>query len=118
MTEIKELFMLRAAVASEALKNPDFLDKLRADPSAALSEFTGHDFSRVNIVIAEEDSDEITFPIAKVPEVLTADQLEAVAGGAFFVATAATVGTVAGVVGGAAAGAGAAYTVGKSEDWW
>lgn len=118
MSEIQELFRIRAAIAAEAVKNPDFLAALKSSPSEAISSFTGVDFSHVVINVVEEDGDTLTLPIPKISENLSAEQLEAVAGGAFFVATAATVSTVAGAVGGAAAVTGATYATGKSSGWW
>ena len=119
MSEIKELFRLRTAVASEAVKNPDFLAALKSDPKKAITEFTGVDFDKVKINVVEEDGDTLTLPIPKMSEDLSSDQLEAVAGGAFFAAaTAGTVAACAGAVGGTAAAAGGTYKVGKSSGWW
>ena len=118
MSEIKELFQLRSAVAAEAVRNPDFLASLKSDPQAALKNFTGTDFSGVNISVVEEDGDTIVFPIAKIGEDLTADQLEAVAGGAFFGVTAAAVGAAAACVGAAGTVAATTYTIGKGEGAW
>lgn len=118
MTEIQELFKLREAVAVEAVKNPDFLQSLKTDPQAAIKEFTGVDFSAVNISVVEEDGETLTLPIPKISDDLSADQLEAVAGGAFFVMTAAGVGAAATCVGAAATVAATTYTIGKGEGAW
>ena len=124
MSEIQELFRLRAAVATEAVRNPDFMEALKSDPIKALSEFTGVDYSKVKIKIVEEDGDTITFPVPKLEGDLNADELEAVAGGAGF----GIAGTVALVIAaGKAAGAGAVaagtvgyttYEIGKGEGAW
>ena len=120
-SDFKEVFRLKAAVATEALKNPDFLEKLRSNPQQALSEFTGADFSKVKISIVDEDPDTLIFPILKSSEELTDEQLAAVSGGAFFImatATAASVSAWATAAGAAAAGAAATYTIGKGAGAW
>jgi hypothetical protein len=109
--QLKDLFLIRAAVAEEALKNPDFAMSLKEDPQVALSQFTGADFSGIKITVVEEDEDSLVFPIEKVSDELTADQLESVAGGAFFIgATAAKVAVAVSIAKGvgAVAGGGAA----------
>ena len=116
--ETSEVFKLRQAVATQAIKDPDFLEALKSDPKKALTEFTGTDFSKVNIQIVEEDGDSLVLPIPKVSADLSADQLEAVAGGAFFVATAACVGATAACVGAGAGVAGTTYAIGKGEGAW
>ena len=120
-SEFKEVFRLKTAVAIEALRNPDFLEKLKSDPNSALTEFTGADFSNVKISVVEEDPDTLVIPIAKVSDELTDEQLEAAAGGAVFMITAG----VATAIGAWAAGAGAiaavasvTYSIGKSEGAW
>ena len=117
--ETAEVFKLRQAVATHAIKDPDFLEALKSDTQKALSDFTGSDFSAVDIKVVEEDGDTLVLPIPKISADLSAEQLEAVAGGAFFgFCTAATVSAVAGAVGGSAAAAGGAYAVGKSSGAW
>ena len=117
--ETAEVFKLRQAVATQAIKDPDFLEALKSDPKKALSEFTGSDFSGVNVQVVEEDGDTLVLPIPKISDDLSAEQLEAVAGGAFFgFCTAATVGAVAGAVSGGAAVAGGAYALGKENGSW
>ena len=117
--ETTEVFKLRQAVATQAIKDPDFLEALKSDPKKALSEFTGSDFSGVNVQVVEEDGDSLVLPIPKVSADLSVEQLEAVAGGAFFgFCTAATVGAVAGAVSGSAAVAGGAYALGKENGSW
>lgn len=115
--QLKDLFLIRAAVAEEALKNPDFAASLKANPQAALAELTGTDFSGLKITIIEEDEDTLVFPIEKVSDELTAEQLESVAGGAFFVGVAAAKISVAvkiaGGVGALAGGAGAIWGASK-----
>ena len=116
--ETSEVFKLRQAVATQAIKDPDFLEALKTDPRKALTEFTGTDFSGVNVQVVEEDSDTLVLPIPKISGDLTADQLEAVAGGAFFVmatATAATVSAVATATAAAAAVAATTYAIVDGE---
>jgi len=98
---IKDVFQFRAAVAEEALKNPDFAASLKENPQAALTQFSGTDCSKLKVSIIEEDEDTLVLPIAKVTDELTAEQLEAIAGGAFFAAI--TVSAVCAVVGASAA---------------
>ena len=116
--ETSEVFKLRQAVATQAIKDPDFLEALKSDPKKALSEFTGSDFSGVNVQVVEEDGDSLVLPIPKVSADLSADQLEAVAGGAFFCMTAAAVGATAACVGASAGVAGTTYAIGKGEGAW
>lgn len=116
--ETAEVFKLRQAVATQAIKDPDFLEALKSDPKKALSEFTGSDFSGVNVQVVEEDSDTLVLPIPKISDDLSAEQLEAVAGGAFFCMTAAAVGATAACVGASATVAGGAYALGKENGSW
>ena len=111
-SEISNAFKLRMDVAQKCLEDPDFLVALKADPQGTLTKLTGNDFSKVKVNVVEDDGDTVTFPVIKTTEDLSAEQLEAVAGGAFFCATAAA------AVGGAAAAAGATYTTGKDSGWW
>ena len=117
-SEIQELFRLRTAVAAEAVKNPDFLAALKSDPKKAIKEFTGIDFAEVKINVVEEDGDTLTLPIPKISDDLSAEQLEAVAGGAFFVATAACTAATAACVTATATTAGTTYAIGKGEGAW
>ena len=117
--ETAEVFKLRQAVATHAIKDPDFLEALKSDPKKALSEFTGADFSAIDIKVVEEDGDTLVLPIPKISGDLSAEQLEAVAGGAFFAGiTAAGIGAAAKCVIAAGAVAGATHTVGRGEGAW
>lgn len=89
------------------MEDPDFLAALKSDPQGTLTKFTGNDFSKVKVNIVEEDGETLTFPVAKLPDDLSAEQLEAIAGGAGF----AGVSMVASV-------AAATYTIGKGEGLW
>lgn len=108
-TELSNAFLLRMNVAQKCLEDPDFLEAFKSDPQETLTKLTGNDFSKVRINIVEEDGETVTFPVIKATEDLSAEQLEAVAGGAIFCCAA---------VGGAAAAAGATYTTGKGQGWW
>ena len=119
---VTDLFKLRCLVATEALRNPDFCDDLKADPQSALLAFLGVDFSGVKVSIIEEDADSIVFPIFKLDDDLTAEQLEAIAGGFGFAVfagvTAAGVSAAAATVAATAAVAGVVYTIGSQEGAW
>ena len=120
-SEFKEVFRLKTAVAIEALRNPDFLEKLKSDPNSALTEFTGADFSNVKISVVEEDPDTLVIPIAKVSDELTDEQLEAAAGGAVFMITAGVATAIGAWAAGAAACAAVAsvtYDIGKDQGAW
>ena len=94
-TEISNVFRLRMDVAQKCIEDPDFLEAFKSDPNGTLSKFVGSDCSKLKINIVEEDADTLTFPIAKLESELSIDQLEAVAGGAFFAATVAAVSGIA-----------------------
>ena len=120
-SEFKEVFRLKTAVAIEALRNPDFLEKLKSDPNSALTEFTGADFSNVKISVVEEDPDTLVIPIAKVSDELTDEQLEAAAGGAVFMITTGVATAIGAWAAGAAACAAVAsvtYDIGKDQGAW
>ena len=86
------------AIAQKCIEDPDFLEAFKSDPNGTLSKFVGSDCSKLKINIVEEDADTLTFPIAKLESELSIDQLEAVAGGAFFAVTVAAVSGVAATV--------------------
>ena len=111
-SEISNAFKLRMDVAQKCLEDPDFLVALKADPQGTLTKLTGNDFSKVKVNVVEDDGDTVSFPVIKTTEDLSAEQLEAVAGGAFFCAAAAT------TIGAAATVAGTTYTIGKGEGAW
>ena len=108
-SEIGNAFKLRADVAHKCLEDPDFAAAFKADPQGTLTKLTGNDWSKVKVNIVEEDGDTVSFPLVKTSEDLSAEQLEAVAGGAMFCAAA---------VGAGAAVAGNTYVIGKGEGWW
>lgn len=108
-SEISNAFKLRMDVAQKCLEDPDFLAAFKSDPQGTLTKLTGNDFAKVKINIVEEDGETVTFPVVKTSEDLSAEQLESVAGGAFFCCAA---------VGAAASVAGATYTIGKGEGAW
>lgn len=99
---------VKEEVAAQCVQDADFRAALLKNPKAALAEEYGLEpsfFAKFNVRVVAEEPNElvITIPAAAAEGELSDDQLEAVAGGAAFIAA---VGAVAGVIG-AAAGAGA-----------
>lgn len=116
--ELQDRAAAEAKIAARAMEDEDFRAKLLADPKAAVAEATGLEFpAEVNIVVHEETADTLHMVIPPaIPDELTDDQLEAVAGGAVFAgATAKAVGL--GIAGGAASGATAAGVKKASSGW-
>jgi hypothetical protein len=92
-------------VAAQSVQDSDFRAALLKDPKAALAEEYGLEpsfFAKFNVRVVAEEPNElvITIPAAAAEGELTDDQLEAVAGGAAFIAA---VGAIGGLIGGAAA---------------
>ena len=103
---IKTLSTMREAVASTILDHPELKAELMADPAKFLAKVlpgsSAEALSKLTIKVVDEPMDTLVLPIPCVPEDLSPDQLESVAGGAFF---AAGVGTgLAIAAGGAAVG--------------
>ena len=105
---IKSLSTMREAVASTLLDHPELKDELMADPAKFLAKVlpgsSAEALSKLTIKVVDEPMDTLVLPIPSVPEDLTPEQLESVAGGAAFISGA----VGAAVVGGVAAGAGGA----------
>ena len=105
---IKSLSTMREAIASTILDHPELKDELMADPAKFLAKFlpgsSSEALSKLTIKVVDEPMDTLVLPIPCVPEDLTPEQLESVAGGAAFISGA----VGAAVVGGVAAGAGGA----------
>ena len=99
---------MREAVASTLLDHPELKDELIADPAKFLAKLlpgsSAEALSKLTIKVVDEPMDTLVLPIPCVPEDLTPEQLESVAGGAAFISGA----VGAAVVGGVAAGAGGA----------
>ena len=91
------------AIAQKCIEDPDSLEAFKADPNGTLSKFIGSDCSKITINIVEEDGDTLTFSIPKIADELSTEQLEAVAGGAFFVAAVGSAPAI--IMGGQAMGA-------------
>lgn len=94
---------VKTEVAAQALQDPDFRAALLKDPKAALAEEYGLEpsfFAKFNVRIVAEGENElvITIPAASAEGELTDDQLEAVAGGAAFIAAVAAGAAVASAV--------------------
>ena len=105
---IKSLSTTREAIASTILDHPELKDELMADPAKFLAKVlpgsSAEALSKLTIKVVDEPMDTLVLPIPSVPEDLTPEQLESVAGGAAFISGA----VGAAVVGGVAAGAGGA----------
>ncbi len=92
--EAADLGLFRGILAEEYVKNPDFANAVKEDPQKAISElFPDQDFSEVNFEVITEKPGSLVIPVPEISEDLTVEQLEAVAGGAFFGAI-----TIAGIV--------------------
>tara|TARA_E500000178_G_C16312359_1_gene441095 strand:+ start:54 stop:440 length:387 start_codon:yes stop_codon:yes gene_type:complete len=106
---IKSLSTMREAVASTLLDHPELKDELMADPAKFLAKVlpgaSAEALSKLTIKVVDEPMDTLVLPIPCVPEDLSPEQLESVAGGAFFFATPAAVAVTAAVAGGLASGA-------------
>ena len=104
--ETAESNLFKGLVVEEYAKNPDFAEAIKSDPHKAISElFPGEDFSEVTFETVPEKAGTVVIPLPEIPEDLSAEQLEAVAGGAFFGATIGGVVITSAVVGKAAVGA-------------
>lgn len=104
--ELTERAVAEAKISAMVMDDPALREKLLADPRAALAELAGIEIdASVKVVVHEESADtfHLVIPPA-LPDELSEDQLEAVAGGAAFGVTAKAVGTVAakGAIGGGA----------------
>ena len=103
---IKSLSTMREAVASTILDHPELKAELMADPAKFLAKVlpgsSAEALSKLTIKVVDEPMDTLVLPIPCVPEDLSPEQLESVAGGAFF----AGVGTGLAIAAGGAAVAG------------
>ena len=99
---IKKLSIMREAVASTLLDHPELKDELMADPAKFLGKLfpgiSAEALSNMTIKVVDEPMNSLVLPIPCVPEDLSPEQLESVAGGAVFAAA----------IGGAASGVAAA----------
>jgi hypothetical protein len=106
-------------VAAQAVQDSDFRAALLKDPKAALADEYGLEpsfFAKFNVRIVAEEPNElvITIPAASADGELTDDQLEAVAGGAAFIAA---VGAVAAAVSAAAAAGAVVQSTRAGRRW-
>lgn len=109
-----------AKIAAKAMEDEAFRAKLLSDPKSAIAESTGLEFpAEVNIVVHEETDDTLHLVIPPaIPDELTDDQLEAVAGGAVFIGGKAVGKAVGlGIAGGAASGLAGAGVKKASSGW-
>ncbi len=117
--ETADIGLFRGIIAEECVKNPDFAIAVKEDPQKAVSElFPDQDFSEVNFEVITEKPGSLVIPVPEISEDLTVEQLEAVAGGAFFggIIGAVTVSGIAKGIGIAATIAGGvATTVNQSQ---
>ena len=101
---IKKLSIMREAVASTLLDHPELKDELMADPAKFLGKLfpgiSAEALSNMTIKVVDEPMNSLVLPIPCVPDDLSPEQLESVAGGAVFAV----------VVGGAVSGAAGAAT--------
>ena len=111
---IKSLSTMREAIASTILDHPELKDELIADPAKFLAKVlpgsSVEALSKLTIKVVDEPMDTLVLPIPCVPEDLSPEQLESVAGGAAF-ATVAVGAAVAGGVASGVAGAGTAHAL-------
>ena len=100
---------MREAIASTILDHPELKDELMADPAKFLAKVlpgsSAEALSKLTIKVVDEPMDTLVLPIPCVPEDLSPEQLESVAGGAFFFASAGATAVTAAVAGGVASGA-------------
>jgi len=126
LDEIAErIYRLKKEVALQSMQDDEFRAALLRDAKAALTEEYGlvaHFFDKINIRVSVENPDEIVLviPPKSAGDELTDEQLEAVAGGAAFIAGvaagAAVVSAVAAVGAvGVAAGVGAGTIIQNSR---
>ena len=105
---IKCLSTMREAIASTILDHPELKDELMADPAKFLAKVlpgsSAEALSKLTIKVVDEPMDTLVLPIPCVPEDLSPDQLESVAGGAFFAGVAGVGTGLAIAAGGAAVG--------------
>lgn len=84
--ELTERAVAEAKIAAMVMDDPSLREKLLADPRTALREMAGIEIdASINVVVHEEAADtfHLVIPPA-LPDDLTEEQLEAVAGGAAF----------------------------------
>ena len=105
---------MREAVASTLLDHPELKDELMADPAKFLAKVlpgtSAETLSKLTIKVVDEPMDTLVLPIPCVPEDLSPEQLQSVAGGAAF-ASVAVGAAVAGGIASGAAGAGTAHAL-------
>ena len=106
---IKKLSIIRETVASTLLDHPELKDELTADPAKFLAKLfpsiSAEALSNLTIKVVDEPMDTLVLPIPCVSDDLTPEQLESVAGGAVFFASAGATAVTAAVAGGTASGA-------------
>lgn len=112
--ELETRAAAEAKIAALAMENAEFRGKLLTDPKTALAEVAGLEFpATVQVVVHEETEDTLHLVIPPaIPDELTDEQLEAVAGGAVFAGV--KTATVAGV----AASTGTSVGVGVAASKW
>ena len=109
--EVLHTSLFKGLIFEEYAKNPDFAEAIKEDPKKAISElFPDDDLSEVSFETVIEKPGTVVIPLPDIPEELTVEQLEAVAGGAIFGGALAKVATLktaklvgGGIVGGAVA---------------
>ena len=115
---IKSLSTMREAVASTILDHPELKAELMADPAKFLAKVlpgsSVEALSKLTIKVVDEPMDTLVLPIPCVPEDLSPEQLESVAGGALFIPSLTTV-TAVTVVGAGAGGAAVASANGAFD---
>ena len=106
---IKCLSTMREAIASTILDHPELKDELMADPAKFVAKVlpgaSAEALSKLTIKVVDEPMDTLVLPIPCVSDDLTPEQLESVAGGAVFFASAGATAVTAAVAGGNASGA-------------
>lgn len=120
--ELTERAVAEAKISAMVMDDPALREKLLADPRAALVELAGIEIDEsVKVVVHEESADtfHLVIPPA-LPDELSEDQLEAVAGGAAFggVITAKGAKKIATAAGTGAVSGGASAGVKKASSKW
>lgn len=69
-------------LADKAASDPDFRQKLKSEPKAAIADLLGLDLpDGINVAIHEEDADTLHFVLPPIGDELNASELSGVSGG-------------------------------------